>query len=478
MDVEVAARQAEEKGDPCPPGGFQLYKRRWLVLAVVCLLNSSNAMLWLSFAPVADKTAEHFHISLDMVNWLSLVYLVISVPFGLVAIWMLDTLGLKCVVILCAWLNMVGSIVRELSVISVLSLGSLNVVYLLVGQCLCAVAQPLIVFAPTKLAALWFPDHQRATANMIASMSNPLGLLIANILSPALVHEEKDVPLMLGVYMGPAILACVLATVGIRKKEPPTPPSASASQSNSQSVFAGLKMLLRNKAYLVLMISVGGGVALFTCFSALLEQMMCVVGYSNSFAGLCGALFTVAGLLGAFLLGLYVDRTKKFIEATKIGFCLSALASIAFAVMSRFRNQTYTLAVISSIFGFFGFATYPVSMELAVECSYPVGEGTSSGLIFVVSQILGVIFMVLFQSLAVEMKNTPYSTCTVAQGGTLDWSTSSLVFAGICSLLACFYVVAFHTSYRRIYAETSNACSINKTDDYITDGTQKGKDTD
>ncbi|XP_015272899.1 PREDICTED: major facilitator superfamily domain-containing protein 7-like [Gekko japonicus] len=283
---------------------------------------------------------------------------------------------------------------------------------------------------------------------------------------------------MLGVYTGPAILACVLATVGIRKKEPPTPPSASASQSNSQSVFAGLKMLLRNKPYLVLMLTVGGGVALFSCYSALLEQVLCSMGYSNLFAGLCGALFTVAGLIGAFLLGLYVDRTKKFIESTKIGICLSALACTAYAVVSQFRNQTYALAVISSIFGFFGFATYPIYMELAVECSYPVGEGTSSGLIFVASQILGVIFMVLLRSLAVEMKNTTYSTCSVAQGGTLDWSTSSLVFAGLSSLIACFYVVAFHTSYRRIYAETSNACSINKTDDYVTDELHKRKDTD
>lgn len=48
MDVEVAAaaaRHAEEKGDPSPPGGFQLYKRRWLVLVAVCLLNCSNAMV-------------------------------------------------------------------------------------------------------------------------------------------------------------------------------------------------------------------------------------------------------------------------------------------------------------------------------------------------------------------------------------------------------------------------------------------------
>lgn len=29
------------------------------------------------------------------------------------------------------------------------------------------------------------------------------------------------------------------------------------------------------------MFSIGGGVALFTCYTALLEQILCVMGYSN-----------------------------------------------------------------------------------------------------------------------------------------------------------------------------------------------------
>ncbi|KAJ7335282.1 hypothetical protein JRQ81_013223 [Phrynocephalus forsythii] len=450
------------------PGSFQVYRRRWFLLAVVSLLSASNAMLWLTFAPVADITAEQFHTSVDIVNCLSLVYLVISVPVGLLAIWILDTIGLKFAVILCAWLNMIGSIIRIFSIVGFLNPGSLNVVYLLVGQCLCGMAQPLIIFSPTKVAALWFPDHQRATANMIGSMSNPLGILIANLLSPTLVKEGKDIPLMLEVYAAPAVLACILATVGVRDKVPPTPPTASASHSNSPSFCGGLKMLMRNKPYLILAFCLGGGVAIFTCFSALLEQVLCVNGYSNFFAGVSGALFTVAGFIGAFFLGLYVDRTKNFIEATKICFCLAALASVGFAVVSQLRNQAYALALISSLFGLFGFALYPVAMELAVECSYPVGEGTTSGLIFVTSQLLGVLFMLLFQSLTVEKKNAPFSTCTAAQGGTLDWSTPVLLMAGLCSLTASFFVVAFHTNYKRIYAETAPDYSVNKAEDDVT----------
>ncbi|XP_066468724.1 solute carrier family 49 member A3 [Tiliqua scincoides] len=469
MDAEISSSPEPlvAAAEPSGSGAFQVYKRRWFLLVVVCLLNCSNAMLWLTFAPVADITAEYFHTSLDRVNWLTLVFLVISVPFGLLGIWILDTVGLKCAVILCGWLNMVGSIIRVFSIVSFLSLGSLNFVYLLIGQCLCAMAQPLICFSPTKLAAVWFPDHQRATANMIASMSNPLGLLIANLLSPALVREAKDIPLMLEVYAGPAAFACILATVGVHASVPPTPPSASAGHSDLPSFCKGLKMLLRNKPYIILALCTGCGIALFTCFSALLEQILCINGYSDSFAGLNGALVIVFGLIGAFLLGLYVDRTKKFTEATKISLSLSALSSIAFAVVSQLRNQTYAVATVSSLFGFFGFASYPVSMELAVECSYPVGEGMSSGLIFVTSQVQGVLFMILFQSLAVQMKEAPFSTCRASEGGLLNWSTSTLVMAGIASVMACCFVTAFHTNYRRISTEKASACSVNKTEDDV-----------
>jgi len=38
------------------------------------------------------------------------------------------------------------------------------------GQALAACAQPFMLFAPTKVAAVWFKDTQRATANMIASI--------------------------------------------------------------------------------------------------------------------------------------------------------------------------------------------------------------------------------------------------------------------------------------------------------------------
>ncbi|XP_073343606.1 solute carrier family 49 member A3 isoform X2 [Pagrus major] len=389
---------------------FKVYKRRWFVLLVLCLLNCSNATLWLTFAPVADQSAQYLIVSLEEINWLSLVYMVVAIPLSFGTTWMLDTLGLRITLILGSWLNMFGALVRFCGT----PLGETfepQYPVVMLGQTLGAIAQPLIIFTPTKLAALWFPDHQRATANMIASMSNPLGILLANVISPMIVESPSHIPTLLIVYMVPACIICFLATVGIRSSAPPTPPSASAETSGSEPFVQGLKLLLKNKAYLVLLLCFGSGIAVFTCFSTLLEQILCVQGYTNDFAGVCGALFIVFGIVGAGALGLFVDKTKKFIEATKINMSLTALACIAFSVVSQMRQQKAAVAAVCSLFGFFGFSIYPVAMELSVECSYPVGEASSAGLIFISGQVQSVLYIILLQGLTKRLADSPLSTC-------------------------------------------------------------------
>ncbi|XP_027401091.1 solute carrier family 49 member A3 isoform X4 [Bos indicus x Bos taurus] len=330
------------------------------------------SQLWLSFAPVADTIARHFLLSTEQINWLSLVYLVVSIPFGMVAIWVLDSVGLRRATTLGAFLNFWGSMIRSMPCMAVDIQDPF--VFLLGGQTFCALAQTLVIFSPAKLAALWFPEHQRATANMIGTMSNALGILVANLLSPALVKTEEDIPLM-------------------------------------------------------------------------------------EFAGLCGALFIVFGVLGAVALGLYVDRTKHFTEAIKIGFCLTSLACVAFAVVSQLQGQTIVLAAICSLLGFFGFSVAPVAMELAVECSFPVGEGAAAGLVFVLGQAGGVLIMVLLTSLTVRHAEPSVSTCQDGQGP-LDWKAPMLLMAGLCVLFSCLFVLLFHTPYRRLQAEADASPSI------------------
>ena len=72
------------------------------------------------------------------------------------------------------------------------------------GHVISAFAQPIVMFAPSKVAAVWFPDNQRAIANTLATGSNPLGILAANVFSPLLVKNPEDVQQMLIIYACPA----------------------------------------------------------------------------------------------------------------------------------------------------------------------------------------------------------------------------------------------------------------------------------
>ncbi|XP_023062494.1 solute carrier family 49 member A3 isoform X2 [Piliocolobus tephrosceles] len=367
-----------EPGALCAQQGHRTYARRWVLLLMVSLVSCSNAMLWLSFAPVADIIAEHFVLSMAQISWLSLVYLVVSALFGLAAIWVLDSVGLRGATILGAWLNFAGSVLRIMPCVVV---GTQNPFAFLMGsQSLCALAQSLVIFSPAKVAALWFPQHQRATANMLATISNPLGVLVANVLSPALVKEGEDIPLMLGVYAIPAGVVCLLSTICLWESMPPTPPSAGAASSTSEKFLDGLKL---------------------------------------EFSGLCGALFMAFGILGALALGPYVDRTKHFTEATKIGLCLVSLACMAFAL-----GQIFALATTCSLLGLFGFSVTPVAMELAVECSFPVGEGAAVGLIFVLGHAEGILIMLAMMALTVQCSERSFATCQQGEDP-LDWTAAS-----------------------------------------------------
>lgn len=78
-----------------------------------------------------------------------------------------------------SWLNGIGAGLRVVACMDFLS-QHWRYPVLMVGQGLTGCAQPLIMFATTKLAAQWFGDRQRALANMIGSMGE-ISFCICNI---------------------------------------------------------------------------------------------------------------------------------------------------------------------------------------------------------------------------------------------------------------------------------------------------------
>ena len=65
-------------------------------------------------------------------------------------------------------INALGGVLRVVGVYSFE--GHHRFIVVLVGQILAACVQPFVLSMPTKIAALWFSDHERTKANTIATM--------------------------------------------------------------------------------------------------------------------------------------------------------------------------------------------------------------------------------------------------------------------------------------------------------------------
>lgn len=59
---------------------------------------SPPPQIWLTFAPVANQTSQYLGVSLEEVNWFSVVFMVVAIPLTFGATWMIDTVGLRITV--------------------------------------------------------------------------------------------------------------------------------------------------------------------------------------------------------------------------------------------------------------------------------------------------------------------------------------------------------------------------------------------
>lgn len=78
--------------------GTILYPERWLMLFLFSFVSFCNSLLFASFPPISILAAEYYEVDVVVINFLSLLYFIVYVPFCFVAAWMLDTKGLKITV--------------------------------------------------------------------------------------------------------------------------------------------------------------------------------------------------------------------------------------------------------------------------------------------------------------------------------------------------------------------------------------------
>ena len=77
----------------------------------------------------------------------------------------------------------------------------------------------------------WFGSGEREVATLLLGMSNPVGLVLGQLVTPLLVPGPASLPLLNLVWFLPGLPGLLLTLTGVRSSLPPSPPSPSAASA-------------------------------------------------------------------------------------------------------------------------------------------------------------------------------------------------------------------------------------------------------
>jgi MFS family permease len=357
---------------------FKVYGYRWVVLAVFMGVIAVNQLAWITFAPITSVSAKYYGVSDLSIGLLSMSFMIVYIIVSIPASWVIDTYGFRWAVSIGALLTGVFGLTR--------SLAGDNYTLVLISQIGIAVGQPFILNALTKVAARWFPILERATASGLGSLAMYLGIAIGMMLTPWLVLNYS-INSMLMIYGITALAAAVFFLIFARE-HPPTPASPPGQEERSL-VFDGLKQMMRMRDFLLLLVIFFIGLGVFNSVTTWIEDILRPRGFSILQAGVIGGLMVVGGILGALVLPLLSDRYRR-----RVPFIIISLAAATLGLVGIAFMENYTLLLLSAfVMGFFLLSAGPIGFQYGAEITYPAPEGTSNGMLLMMGQISGIIFI-------------------------------------------------------------------------------------
>jgi cyanate permease len=359
-------------------GNIRVYGYRWFVLMVFMFIAGITQLLWITFAPITGAAAQFFGTSDLLVGLLSMCFMVVYIVMVLPSAWVIDTYGFRAAVGIGAALTAIFAVTRGIF--------ATNYTIVLVSQIGIAIGQPFIIGSITKVAARWFLINERATAAGLGTLSLYLGILAAMILTPCLT-VKYGVQGMLVIYGIVSVAAAIMFVVFAREK-PPTPPCPPGYEERVL-MFDGLKKMLRQKDFVLLLIIFFIGLGMFNSVSTWIENIVRPRGFSISQAGMLGGLMLIGGIVGAIVMPVLSDKYRK-----RRIFILVSLIGLAPGLLGMTFFTSYLPLLCSGfVFGFFLLSAGPIGFQYGAEITYPAPEGTSNNLLLVMGQISGIVFI-------------------------------------------------------------------------------------
>ncbi|OJI81145.1 hypothetical protein ASPTUDRAFT_805396 [Aspergillus tubingensis CBS 134.48] len=387
-----------------PPSGpvYKVYKRRFWGLAQLVLLNIVVSWDWLTFSSISTTAAEHFRVSESAINWMSTGYLFAFCVASPVVIFTLNKGGPKPAIITTSTLLLVGNWIRYAGT---KARGGIFGVAMF-GQILIGLAQPFCLSAPTRYSDLWFSDQGRTSATAVATLANPLGAALGELIDSFWATKPSEVPNMV-LYI--SIIATVAALPSFFiPSQPPTPPSASSASTNASTpLLPAITQLLKTLEFYLILIPFSIYVGFFNSVSSLLNQILEPYSYTETEAGIAGGLLIIVGLIASAIISPLTDRYKHYLATIRTLVPIVAITYIALIFAPPSPAGIAPSYVVCSLLGASSFALLPVVLEYLVEITYPFSPEIGSTICWTGGQLLGAIFILVQDALKAGENASP-----------------------------------------------------------------------
>ncbi|XP_015364168.1 PREDICTED: feline leukemia virus subgroup C receptor-related protein 2-like [Diuraphis noxia] len=385
---------------------LRLYKARWIILVVYMLYSMANAVHWIQYSIISNITVKFYGVSNFAIDTTSTIYMIVYVPLVVPASWVLDRLGLKVTMVMGAAGTCLGAWIKVFSAMPD------RFMITLLGQGLVACSQAFILSLPSRLAAVWFGSTEVSTACSLGVFGNQLGAALGFLIPPMIVQDSdnlEDIGYDLWkMFISFAILNTVVffLVIWIIQAEPHIAPSnAQVVQRKKrddpailQDVFmSSVKELLKNNGYILLLISYGINVGAFFAISTLLNQFILLYfpGHEED-VGRIGLTLVLCGLGGSIICGYILDKTHLYKETTLMVYGSTLISMLIYTFSLSHGQSIWIIYITASLLGLFMTGYLPVGYELAIELTYPIPEGTSSGLLNGGTQLIGFILTSIY----------------------------------------------------------------------------------
>lgn len=358
---------------------------RWIIILAIVPIIISTEMMWLSLSPISSIAEKYYGVSSMSVAMFATSYMIMYILFSLPASWVVDKFGYRCSLIIGAVLTAVFGLTRAIFVD--------NFTIALVSQFFIAIGQPFLLNISTKVPANWFPVSERSTAAGILIMAQYLGFVVPMVVAPT-VASSSGIPEVFMLFAVIAIISAVIAIAFTRERPSVIPPGPAAAKEEFSA--GSMKKLFTNKAYISTLFICFVSMGVFNTILSLIEPILTPRGITSVQAGIIGAVFVVAGVIGAVVVPVISDKLHK-----RVPIFMSAVSLLIPLYLGLTYVKNFTmLCIVAGAAGFVVMGVAPVLFQHGSEVAYPVQEGTSLGVILLMGQISGILFVYIFEALS------------------------------------------------------------------------------